>query len=1091
MRLRLFLLAIAAAAPAIAAEPDYLRQVKPLLAGRCYACHGALKQEAGLRLDTAELVRKGSDSGPVAKPGKSAESSLIERVTHADPEVRMPPEGEGAPLTAGEVALLRAWIDAGAQGPAEEKPEADPREHWAFRAPVRPEMPLVKNTAQVANPIDAFLLAEMDARGLMPQKPADKRLLLRRASLDLIGLPPTENEFAQFLADDSPLAYERAIDRLLAAPQYGERWGRHWMDIWRYSDWWGLGAEVRNSQKHIWHWRDWVVESVNEDVGYDEMVRQMLAADELYPADLSKLRATGYLARQYFKFNRNSWIEETIEHTGKAFLGLTLNCCRCHDHKYDPVSQVEYFRFRAIFEPYQIRTEQIAGQPDYEQDGIPRAFDCNLDVPTYRFIRGDDKRPVKDEPLTPGLPKLLLFDDFAIQPVPLPPEAHQPGLRPFVLDNQLALAEKQISTAQAALEAARKGLAEAELAARKLTESKRDPGDSLPASDKPLVSDDFAAADPARWKSLSGDWKYAEGALHQLGGSETRSVYQLLLDPPQDFEARFTFTPTGGRMWKSVGLAFDLEGEQDVLAYISAYAGGPKVQVTFKQQGNYVYPPEAAQARALKLQEKQDVLVRVRGTLVNVDVNGEPAIAYRLPIERQRGKLALVTYDAQAKFHRFELSALGSEVKLREPAKVAATATPAKPASVEEAQAAVGVAGKALAAAQLLPDTLRARAVADRARWQSPPADNAGELAKIAAQAERALAHAKAQEELVKAELELFKAADEKKRPAAEKKVAAAKTAVDNAAKALESPGEAYTPLSGALKTLESNLETEASRTKPYPTTSTGRRTALAKWLTDRRNPLAARVAVNHIWMRHMGTPLVPTVFDFGRKGTPPTHPALLDWLAVEFMENGWSMKHLHRLIVTSNAYRRSSSSAGMEANLAIDADNRWYWRHTPTRMEAQVLRDSLLYLAGDLDLTRGGPNIPAASEAQSRRRGLYFTHSHNEHPRFASMFDDANVLECYRREQSIVPQQALALANSRLSLEVAEKIAAKLPADSQESFVIAAFRLLLASEPAADELAAAKDALEAWQKSGSNETRARANLVQALLNHNDFVTVR
>jgi hypothetical protein len=243
--------------------------------------------------------------------------------------------------------------------------------------------------------------------------------------------------------------------------------------------------------------------------------------------------------------------------------------------------------------------------------------------------------------------------------------------------------------------------------------------------------------------------------------------------------------------------------------------------------------------------------------------------------------------------------------------------------------------------------------------------------------------------------------------------------------------------------------------------------------------------------MRHMGAPLVPTVFDFGRKGTPPTHPALLDWLAVEFMENGWSMKHLHRLIVTSHAYRRGSSSAGMEANLVIDGDNRWYWRHTPTRMEAQVLRDSLLHLAGELDLTRGGPNIPAANEAQSRRRGLYFTHSHNEHPRFASMFDDANVLECYRREQSIVPQQALALANSRLSLEVAEKIAAKLPADSQNGFIAAAFRLLLASEPTADELSAANEALEAWQKTGSNETRARANLVQALLNHNDFVTVR
>ena len=178
------------------------------------------------------------------------------------------------------------------------------------------------------------------------------------------------------------------------------------MDIWRYSDWWGLGAEVRNSQKHIWHWRDWIIESLNADKGYDQMLREMLAADELYPDDLDKLRASGFLARQYFKFNRTTWLDETIEHTSKAMLGLTFNCAKCHDHKYDPISQVDYYRMRAIFEPYQVRTDMVPGEVDLEKDGIPRAFDCNLDAKTFLHIRGDDRRPDEGRPIEPGVPRI-------------------------------------------------------------------------------------------------------------------------------------------------------------------------------------------------------------------------------------------------------------------------------------------------------------------------------------------------------------------------------------------------------------------------------------------------------------------------------------------------------------------------------------------------------------------------------------------------------------------------------------------------------------------------------------------------------------
>ncbi len=382
------------------------------------------------------------------------------------------------------------------------------------------------------------------------------------------------------------------------------------------------------------------------------------------------------------------------------------------------------------------------------------------------------------------------------------------------------------------------------------------------------------------------------------------------------------------------------------------------------------------------------------------------------------------------------------------------------PPPLERAKLEVLVAEKALLAAEAQPASIQARAAADRAKNQQPPPADLATTIVQAVRAQRVAAVAKADEERQPRRAGVASARGqrgqegrkEKKKEEADKKLAAAKTALDAARKATDAPGNAYTPLAGSLKTPESNLETEESRRKPYPTTSTGRRTALARWITDPKNPLTARVAVNHIWARHIGKPLVTTVFDFGRKGTPPTHPELLDWLAIELVEHGWSMKHIHRLIVTSNTYRLSSSSAGASAKtLAADPENRYYWRGNPIRMEAELVRDSLLSLAGELDPTRGGPPIPAADE-KSRRRSLYFFHSHNEYMTFLSMFDDASVLECYRRAESIVPQQALALENSPLAAAMAEKIARRIAADNPNAadrdFVRAAFLTVLAVEP-------------------------------------------
>ena len=1066
---------------------DYLRDIKPVLTERCYACHGALQQQGGLRLDTVSLMKQGGDRGPAIVAGKSSESILIDHLLGKPGARRMPPKGEGEPLKPDEIARIRAWIDQGATGPADEKPEPDPRDHWAFKVPVRPPLPRLKNTAGIRNPIDAFLAREHENLGLRPQPEADRRVLLRRLYLDLIGLPPTLEEQQAFLADPSPRAYEKVVERLLSSKQYGERWGRHWMDIWRYSDWWGLGDEVRNSQKHIWHWRDWILDSLNADKGYDQMIREMLAADELYPTDTDRLRATGYLARQYFKFNRNTWLEEVVEHTSKAFLGLTMNCTKCHDHKYDPFSQEDFYRFRAFFEPYQVRTDMVPGISDYEKDGIPRVFDCNLDAPTYVFVRGDERQPRKSKSIKPGLPALLAPRGVSIQPVSLPAEAYYPGLRPHVVDTLASDLQNLHTAAQAQLAQARKQLAALEQASKVTAQNPVKQADPL------LLKEDFARLLPDRWETREGKWTHSGGKLVQEQIGASRGVLRLRSPVPRDFQATLRFTPTGGQTWKSVGITFDAGPAGEVLVYLSAYAGGAKLQVAYKQQsGEYVYPPEATQPREVKLGVAQELTLRIRDRLLNVAVGGKHALAYHLPIARREGAVELITYDARAEFHSFELRSLPADAQLTPAGKGGSSTVQ----TVAQARAAVILAEKTLARLAGELASLKARAAADRARYQNPPASDAPQRIAEAVRAEREVAVLVAEEALARAELEANQA-----------KITAAKQQLEIARKNRNAPGGEYTPIRGSLKTLESNLESEASRNKPFPTTSTGRRSALAQWLTAADNPLTARVAVNHIWARHFGQPLVATVFDFGRKGAAPTHPELLDWLAVELRENNWSMKHLHRLIVTSAAYRRSSSTRGATDNLARDPENRYLWRMNAQRMQSEVIRDSLLHLAGNLDLTMGGPSIPITQE--SRRRSLYFVHSHNDQHKFLSIFDNANVLDCYRRAESIIPQQALALSNSRQTQEAAEQIARRLLGQAglttDEAFIRAAFETVLATTPTEAEQKACREALAEWRKAMGKTTPPAANggqlteidvplgraLVLALLNHNDFVTIR
>jgi hypothetical protein len=743
------------------------------------------------------------------------------------------------------------------------------------------ERPAVPNAggSWVRNPIDAFVAAEHQRLGLHSRPMADKEALLRRVYLDLIGLPPTRDELHEFLSDTAADAYERMVDRLLASPRYGERWGRHWMDIWRYSDWAGWGQQVRDSQPHIWHWRDWIIESLNTDKGYDEMIVEMLAADEAKPADRDALRATGFLVRNYKRLSREQWMTEAVDHTARALLGATVKCAQCHDHMYDLLTQQEYYQFRAIFEPYEVRIDPLTGQLDPDKGGLPRVYDAQPDAVTYFYIKGDERNPDKSKTIVPGTPAFLGGGPLAVQSIELPLEGYYPALADFVVEENLSAARTKLDAANAAAE---------ELPDR-LAEAKRNE---------------------------------AEAELHSL-------------------EARVA-----------------------------------------AERGKYVQ------------RMKSDEMLK--------------------------------------------------------------------------------------------------------------------ELARVAGQQERLAAAAKAEVVLIDAEQQVKKlsekAADDTKAAKslkdAEKKLEAARKARDAAVAAAKEPSDQYSPLGPV-----------------YPRTSSGRRLALARWIANPQNPLTARVAVNHIWTRHFGRGLEPSTDEFGQNRRDPTHPALIDWLAAEFMapsdgSHPWSFKHIHRLIVTSSAYRTSSTND--PACFALDPDNQYLWRTTPRRVEAEVIRDSVLYVAGSLDLTQGGPELDQTQGLKSPRRSLYFRSAPEKQMLFLQLFDMAAPTECYERHESVVPQQALALANSELTVREARRLARQLrekTSADRADFITAAFQQVLSRSPTDAEVKACSEFIgnqtaefsqpnadfgdttanpsELLKPSSEPAMRAAENLVHVLLNHHEFVSIR
>ena len=688
----------------------------------------------------------------------------------------------------------------------------------------------------------------------------------------------------------------------------------------------------------------------------------------------------------------------------------------------------------------------MPGELDLAKNGITRVYDGNLDAATYLHERGDESKADKNRKISAAPPAFLASGWEPPKPIDLPLEAWRPDMQDFVQNGYLS--QKLARVAEAEVQLKKLKLDKA------AQERKRAKSEGIrPVKDEAILTDDFSEPRPDLWTVFGSDSRYQDDSLSIIKPSLDTTYLRSKVKHPRDFELELKFKTTGGQKWKSTGIRFDVDESGDNSHFVYTSVFGAKVHLAHTIGGKDEYT-QAVAKRSIKLNQIYTLGLKVRDRLINVSLDGEFLFAYTLP-RRQPGVVQLMAYDAVTEFHGIDVWNLPAQVVL-EKAGDAVTA-PVTAETIKLAEARLGLAKAEYAFA-------KARVDADNAALRKEGSGSAEAVGK--SQIEAGLA---------KAKVDLF---DSKKSAEAEKTI----RKLEADLKSGKFPDREPLPFSQVSLINTPNKDAVPSD-GGYPKTSSGRRTALANWLTHRDHPLTARVAVNHIWLRHFGTPLVETVNDFGLRAPRPMHQDLLDYLTVEFIESGWDMKHLHRLILTSKAWQRSSSNlAADKKTLAADPGNLHYWRMNGRRMEAQVVRDSLLHLAGTLDLAQRGPSVTPSPDA--RRRSLYFFHSRDGRSRFLATFDDADVFACYRRSESIVPQQALAMMNSQTAAASAKQIAAVFePNISSEALVRAAFSMILARPPAQAELAESLAYLKAQPK--------REHFIHALINLNDFLMIR
>ncbi len=843
-------------------------EIHELLRLYCWKCHGGEDRKADLDLRSFPLLLKGGESGPAIVRGSAEKSLLYQRIAKGE----MPPKSE-LKLTEKHVGVFKRWIDAGAAArytggmSADQDPPLtdEDRNWWAFRKPVRPAVPRVEHKDLVRTPIDGFLLNKLEEKNLTYSPVAQKTTLLRRAYLDVIGLPPNPKESDAFLADESSEAWEKLIDRLLASPRYGERWGRHWLDAAAYVDVLGVDIDQNSIEERtgVWKYRDYVIRSFNDDKPYDRFLLEQLAGDELLdwrnakkftPEMKEMLIATGFLRQAADCTNqgvldtsdiRHEVLYDTVQNFADNVLGLTMKCAQCHTHKYDPLTQHDYYKLTAIF--------ASACNPQHWKNSAKHYLND---------VSDQEKNDI---------------------------DAHNADV-----DKEVAAVNQKI--------AALMGPFEERLLTKKLA--------TLPAA--------IRAATKAAVK-----------------------------------------TP---------------EKERDEVQKFLASKLGGKLKVSAKAVKRELDPDTAK--RIAELEREIAVIERAKKSYGKIQANwefGPPSRMY----------------------------------------------------------------------------------VYIRGDYQHPGAPAAPGVPKV-----------------------------------------------------LDDPENPFT----------------IPQPKPGEPT-TGRRTALARWLTKPDHPLTSRVIVNRVWQHYFGRGIVATPGNFGRSGATPTHPELLDWLATEFVQNGWRFKHIHRLILNSSAYRQGLPAVDGGAETAetidgatIDPENQLLWRMDRRRLESEIIRDSTLAVSGTIDYTEGGPPVPLSpipsgdnvinldglpTPFAQYRRSVYVFARRNYHLTELNVFDQPNVAHnCVRRDQSAVVSQALTMLNSKSILELAEhfsKRVIRMAGDDENRRIDTAFRLAFIREPAAGEIDWSREFLR--NRSAAYQTRdklepgpaadaALKHLCHMLFNTNEFLYV-
>lgn len=982
----------------VAAQVEFARDVLPIFQKHCVECHGSDKQENGYRLDIRAIAMKGGDRGTAAILPKNAASSPLFRFINGDEEgLLMPPKDSGKrALSVEELKTIRIWLDEGAVWPDEYSGQKrQPSVHWSLQ-------PLVNPASSIAgvNELDAFIQIKLKEKHLTRSPESDRRTLIRRLSFDLTGLPPSPAEIDAFVNDLSPNAYDHLVDRLLASSHYGERWGRHWLDIARYTE--SQGFEYDRLRENAWHYRDYVIKSFNNDKPYSQFMKEQIAGDVMEPVSQDGIVATSLLVcgpwdqagnsqsnKTQKAITREDELEDMIGVVGQSFLGLTINCARCHSHKFDPISHEEYYRIKSVFEGVKHGERSIATKEEIDARETRRMeLQREIEHASQTILR------IESDGATKAIAKR-------------PAGSPEPGPAPFAKwsfngdENSASLPGELKGGAK---------IIKSESAEGTLLLPK--PGAFFQSV---AITKDIHEKTLEAWVSLA--------SLDQGGGaaisieSGNGSLFDAIVFGEQR-PKQWTAGSEGFVRTQSLDVPDETSDPNSMIHVAITYASDNTITL-FRNGEPWGKPYKAANPIPTFSAGDARVLLGRRHT-----TGGKPWLTGEIKLASLYDR-ALSTEEV-AKSFRANGSAVTKEEIL---------------ASLNSEQV-----------------DAHAAALADRNRATKSLAN----LAKPTV----SYAGVRVQPPITKR----LKRGD------------------------VNSPDEEVAP--GALSAV---FDLDPNFGLAVDSPERDRRLKFADWLADVRNPLPARVMANRVWHLHFGQGIVGTPNDFGASGDRPSHPELLDWLAVKFIESGWSVKALHRLIVQSATYRQASTFNPSAAS--IDSDNRLLWRFAPRRLESEAVRDAMLVSSGQLNPIVGGPSFRPFTttefnatfytpidrdEPEFNRRTVYRINVNSGKDPFLDAFDcpDPSV-KTPRRGVTTTPLQALELMNNPFIQRQAVYLAERAMQSTNNDLVAsidAVYELAVGRKPGKDEadraVAAAKE-------------RGLSSVCWALFNSTEFIYVR